>query len=192
MTVVLGGSRNLNRLPEEVTLRLQTWSDQGVDFLVGDAPGIEAVFQAWLRRSEYRNVRVFTSAPEVRNNLGNWPVVRVDSGLRSRGSAMHTAKDREMTRIADAGLMMWDGESAGTLANVLDLAGQGKDAYLYVDRGGDLWHFEGGLGLGDFVRDYEGPLAEAEKRLRQYAKRKAKRVQEEHSDTLFGDLPWPS
>jgi len=188
MTVVLGGSRNLNQLPEEVALRLQAWIDQEVNFVVGDAPGIDTVFQNWLRRLGYSRVRVFTSAPEVRNNLGNWPVEHVDSGLKSRGSAMHTAKDREMTRIADEGLMMWDGESPGTLANILDLAAQDKDAYLYVAPEGDLRRFESGLGLVEWARNYPEPFAEAQKRLRQFAKRQAKNSEPDiQTATLFDE-----
>lgn len=36
------------------------------------------------------------------NNLGGWPVERVESGLESRGSTMHTAKGLKMTPIAEA------------------------------------------------------------------------------------------
>ena len=186
MTVVLGGSRNLNTLSDEVLLRLQSWIEREEAFIVGDAPGIDTVFQAYLKRIGYQNVRVFTSAPELRNNLGGWPVERVLSNLKSRSSAMHSAKDREMTRIADEGLMMWDGESAGTLANVIDLAAGGKDAYLYVAPAGELLYFESGLGLVDWARGYKAPFDEAEKRLRQYEKRKLKAGQSEATtETLF-------
>ena len=90
---------------------------------------------------------------------------------------MHTAKDREMTRIADSGLLMWDGESAGTLANVIDLAAQGKDAYLYVAPEGNLQRFESGFGITEWARAYPEPFAEAKKRLRQFDKRRAKQGQ---------------
>ena len=186
LIVVLGGSRNQNHLPEEVVERLQAWIDEEVEFVVGDASGIDTAFQARLNQCSYRRVRVFTSAPDVRNNLGDWPVKRVESGLKSRGSAMHTAKDREMTRIADSGLMMWDGESAGTLANVIDLAAQGKDAYLYVAPEDNLQRFESGFGITELTRTYPEPFAEAEKRLRQFGKRRAKQNQSEaKSETLF-------
>jgi len=188
MTVVLGGSRNLNHLPDEVLLRLQAWIDAQVDFVVGDAPGIDTVFQVQLKRLGYKRVRVFTSAPDLRSNLGDWPVQRVDSGLKSRGSAMHTAKDRAMTRIADEGLMMWDGVSPGTLANVIDLAEQGKDAYLYVAPEGDLLRFESGHGLAEWGCRYPEPFAEAHKRLRQFAKRQARqRRLDVEPMTLFDD-----
>ena len=116
-----------------------------------------------------------TQSPSaVRSNLGDWPVVPVDSGLKSRGSAMHTAKDREMTRIADSGLLTWDERSAGTLANVIDLADQGKDTYLYVAPERSLRHVENALGITELAHAYPEPFAEAQKRLRQFAKRNAK------------------
>ena len=87
---------------------------------------------------------------------------------------MHAAKDREMTRIADEGLMLWDGESPGTLANVLDLAAQGKDAYLYLAPQAELFRFESGLGLLEWAREYPEALAQAQTRLKQFAKRQAK------------------
>ena len=174
LTVVLGGSRNHNQLPDEVVERLQTWINEGVDFVVGDASGIDTVFQSVLKKYKDVQVRVFTSAPHVRSNLGDWPVVPVDSGLKSRGSAMHTAKDREMTRIADSGLLTWDGRSAGTLANVIDLADQGKDTYLYVAPERSLRHVENALGITELAHAYPEPFAEAQKRLRQFAKRNAK------------------
>jgi len=186
MTVVLGGSRKLRHLPDEVVSRLTLWLDADHAVVVGDAPGIDTVFQAFLKRRRYSLVTVFTSAPEVRNNLGGWPVKRIESGLKSRSSAMHTAKDREMTRIADLGLMMWDGVSVGTLANVIDLATQGKDAYLFVVPEGNLQSVEAGLGLDELSRGYPEQFAEAEARIRQHTRRRAKRVDsEEKAPGLF-------
>ena len=188
MTVVLGGSRNLNHVPAEVQLRLDAWIEADVNFVVGDASGVDTVFQRWLMEHGYTRVRVFSSAPEVRNNLGPWPVEHVDSGLKSRGSAMHAAKDREMTRIADEGLMLWDGESTGTLANVLDLAAQEKDAYLYLAPQAELFRFESGLGLLEWAREYPEALAQAQTRLKQFAKRQAKALgATDPSPTLFDE-----
>ena len=192
LIVVLGGSRNHNELPDEVNERLRAWIDEEVDFVVGDASGIDTVFQDRLKQCSYRKVRVFTSAPDVRNNLGEWPVDRVDSGLKSRGSAMHTAKDRKMTRLADCGLLMWDGESAGTLANVIDLADQGKDTYLYVAPERSLRHVEDVLKITELAQAYPEAFAEAEKRLRQFAKRNAKQHKSAgQSEKLFDEPESP-
>jgi hypothetical protein len=186
--VVLGGSRSVNALPEEVVVRLQTWMEADAEFLVGDATGADTAFQAFLHRCGYSNVSVYTSAPELRTNIGRWPVVHIDSGLKSRGADMHTAKDRAMTQVADSGLMVWAGDSAGTLANVLDLARASKDAYLYVVPDGELRCFEAGLGLVDWARNYEEVFTEAEGRLRRFQKRQDKSAPSPVvEDVLFGD-----
>ena len=65
----------------------------------------------------------------IRNNLGNWQVEKVESGLKSKSSAVHAFKDRKMSQIADVGLMIWDCKSAGTLSNVIDLLEQGKNCF---------------------------------------------------------------
>ena len=106
MKIVLGGSRHLEFIPKPIEQTLDLWVNQGADFLIGDASGSDRAFQRYLLTQNYERVLIFSSSDQVRNNLGNWPSVLVNSGLRSRGSAMHTFKDRKMTQEADTGLMI--------------------------------------------------------------------------------------
>lgn len=189
MKVVLGGSRNLKVLPDSVQQRLDAWMNEGARFLVGDASGTDTAFQAHLQNHRYPSVVVYTSADPVRNNLGQWEVVVVDSGLKSKSAARHTVKDRKMTELADAGLMMWDQESIGTLANILDLARQGKDVTVYDAVEGDLFTFETGLNLGPWLTRHSTAVEQAQKRLRTYDNREARRAAQaataDDSGTLF-------
>lgn len=176
MRVVLGGSRNLNVLPDTVQQRLDAWMNTEATFLIGDASGIDTAFQAHLRNHEYTPVVIYTSANSVRNNIGNWEVVVVDSGLKSASAARHTAKDRKMTELADAGLMMWNQESIGTLANILDLARQGKDVTVYDAVENELSPFEAGLHLELWLAKHTTAVDQARKRLRAYDAREARRA----------------
>lgn len=176
MRVVLGGSRNLNVLPDSVEQRLDAWMNLGATFLIGDASGIDTTFQTHLHNNGYTSVVIYTSADSVRNNIGHWEVVVVDSGLKSASAARHTVKDRKMTELADAGLMMWDQESIGTLANILDLARQGKDVTVYDAVENELSPLEAGLNLEPWLAKHTTAFDQARKRLRTYDAREARRA----------------
>jgi probable addiction module antidote protein len=79
----------------------------------------------------YDKVTVFCSGTTPRNNLGTWPIHHVDVPKHAKGFQFFAAKDREMAREADFGLMIWDGKSPGTVLNVLRLAIAGKIAVLF-------------------------------------------------------------
>ena len=132
MKVVLGGSRQLSFIPEEVMDSLNSWMRDEVQFLVGEAKGTDAKFQEFFKFSQYKNVKIYYSGDHVRHNFGNWDTEKVDSGLKSKSHAMHAAKDRTMTALANTGLMIWDTLSAGTLSNLIDLLDNGKLCQMYV------------------------------------------------------------
>jgi hypothetical protein len=186
MKIVLGGSRHLEFIPGEIGERLNEWMESSSEFLVGDAPGVDKAFQIFLKSKKYRDVTVYTSADEIRNNLGNWDVVKVDSGLKSKSSAVHAFKDRKMSQIADVGLMIWDCNSAGTLSNVIDLLSQGKNCYIWVAPDSDLYQFDNSASLDKWMESYPEVRIEAQKRLSAFYKREAKRVSENSQPELFG------
>jgi probable addiction module antidote protein len=55
----------------------------------------------------------------------------VDAPKSAKGFQFYAAKDREMAREADFGLMIWDGKSLGTVLNVLRLVRAGKISVLF-------------------------------------------------------------
>jgi hypothetical protein len=119
-------------MPDDLECKLRDWIRKGNYFVVGDASGADSAFQKVLMSERARNVEVYFSGEAARNNLGNWPQIRVDSGLKSSGHAMHTAKDQKMVEDADCGVFLWDRRSVGTVANLLSLQDYGKDWILYV------------------------------------------------------------
>ncbi len=128
--VFVGGSRRVSRLSAEAKERLNNVVGSGFDVIVGDANGADKALQKHLMDSAYEKVTVFCSGSRCRNNLGNWSTRNVDPPKSAKGFQFYAAKDREMAREADFGLMLWDGKSAGTVLNVLRLIGAGKKAVL--------------------------------------------------------------
>ncbi len=186
MIVVLGGSRHLEFIPAEVATRLQDFMDESAQFCVGDAPGSDRAFQKYLLSFNYQEVNVFSSAGEVRNNLGNWPSENIDSGMKTKSSAVHAFKDRHMTKIADIGIMVWDGESAGTLSNVLDLLDNGKECYIYLGVEKEFFKVDNKNSLIKLLTKYPDSLEEASKRLETFRNRQAKQnADKEELQTLF-------
>ena len=186
MKIVLGGSRHLEYIPKEVSEKLDTWMQNSVDFLVGDAPGTDRAFQAYLHKKRYGKVLVLSSAGVIRNNLGMWETELVESGLKSKSHAVHAFKDRKMTADSDSGLMIWDCESAGTLSNVIDLLKQGKECFIWIAPDSELCNFDNYESLNRWLSKYPDVKIEAESRLAKFAKREAKNQIVDPQETLFG------
>jgi hypothetical protein len=129
--VFVGGSRRITKLNPEVALRLDSMLAKQVSILVGDANGADKSVQHFLKTREYRDVEVFCSGDECRNNVGNWRLRRVAVDSRKRDFDFYAAKDQQMSREADSGLMIWDGKSAGTLMNAYRLVRQGKCVTIF-------------------------------------------------------------
>jgi adenine-specific DNA-methyltransferase len=104
---------------------------RGFTILVGDANGADRAMQRYLAESGYESVIVFAIPPKPRNNEGPWRVEFVTPPKGARGFDKFSAKDRVMASRADAGLMLWDGKSRGTLANLGDLLSRSKPIALY-------------------------------------------------------------
>jgi hypothetical protein len=184
MKIVLGGSRFLERVPENLVEILKEWNESGFEFLVGDAPGADSAFQKVLKEIGSNSVTVYSSAGYIRNNFGNWKSKEIHSGLQSKSNAVHAFKDRFMTSISDSGLMLWDCESAGTLSNVIDLIESGKSCKIWVAPDSELYNFDSESSLVDWLTLYPEVTEEAQKRLKTFRRRQAKRS-ESNQQALF-------
>jgi len=185
--VLLSGTRKIELLPGEVREMIQEFAAKGWSFLVGDAPGSDRAFQRFLAEHRVFNVTVYSSAQHVRNNIGGWSTRFIDSGLKSKTNAMHAAKDREMAEICDLSVAIWDGQSAGTLANVLDVIDQGKVSYLYNFLEQELIKFDNKERLSNYLEAFPSVHEVAKRRLRRDKRRrdKMKGGPTELPDTLF-------
>lgn len=184
MTIVLGGSRKIDRLPSEILDLLRDKMAHLEEFIVGDAIGSDLAFQKFFLYSKYKAVTVYSSAGYVRNNVGKWPDQLIDSGLKSKSNATHAIKDRKMVEHASSGIMIWDSESAGTLSNVIDLVEQGKECALWLAVESELYRFDNLKSLDKFLLNYPEQTEEAKKRLRRFRNREVRSAQTEEQ-TLF-------
>ncbi len=140
-------------------------------FLIGDAPGIDSIFQKYLANVDYRHVEIFSSAGYIRNNFGKWPEQLIETSLKSKSNASHAFKDREMCKRADIGIMVWDQKSAGTLSNAMDLLDQSKPCLIYDAIDQELIRFEIKSNLDKWLERHPEVVTEAQSRLNRFRNR---------------------
>lgn len=131
MTVFIAGSISIKRLSRAATQRLDSIIARGYEVVVGDAGGVDKAVQRHLNERRYNGVTVYCiNSP--RNNLGAWPVETVATTEKRPKRSDFAIKDRAMAERADAGFMIWDDRSPGTLNNVLNLLSSGKPSLVYL------------------------------------------------------------
>lgn len=129
--VFFGGSRNIGRINPAIRTRLRNLITNKHTVLIGDANGADKAVQSFFAEEGYRSVIVYCMDGVCRNNVGNWQINSIDSGGKRKDFAYYAMKDAQLSLDADYGFMIWDGESKGTLNNVLNLVHQGKSALVY-------------------------------------------------------------
>lgn len=130
--VFIGGSRRINRIEDPVRRRLDRIITQRIAVVIGDANGADRVVQRYLHERAYNRVQVFSSSERPRNNIGGWPIQVIRPRHAARDFDYYATKDRAMALEASVGLMIWDGESRGTLLNILRLIARSKTVVVYV------------------------------------------------------------
>ena len=130
--VFIAGSRALARLNADVKRRIDTIVDKGFTILIGDANGADKAVQRYLAERHFRNVIVHCMAGNCRNNVAGWPTREIVAAPGARGFAYYSTKDLAMANDAAYGLMLWDGESKGTLNSVINMVQQHKVVVVYL------------------------------------------------------------
>lgn len=131
MKVMLSGSRSINSLPPEVSEKIIELCKSGVTFLLGDAPGADTLFQKLFLDFGYSKVFIYHVDSSPRNNLGSWDSIRVDTTRKSKNWLYFGMKDIEMTKSCDKSLIIWDGESDGSVLNCFRALNQDKKVLLF-------------------------------------------------------------
>lgn len=132
--VFISGSRKLLFLEEPIKRRLNNIISNGFSVIVGDANGIDKSVQSYLNEKGYRNVEVFCMDIGCRNNIGNWHKRIISApGVLRFSFDYYSTKDKAMASEADYGLMIWDGNSRGTIRNLIDLVKKNLPSIVYVD-----------------------------------------------------------
>ncbi|MGA7437277.1 MAG: helix-turn-helix transcriptional regulator [Luteibacter sp.] len=137
-TVFIAGSISISRLHQKVKERISNIVSQDLNVVVGDADGADTSIQECLRAYHAHKVTVYCTGEAPRNNISNWPVHHVQSKARTGTRAFFTAKDLEMAKNSDFGLMIWDCKSTGTLSNVIELLKAKKKSLVFVNKNKDF------------------------------------------------------
>lgn len=129
MKVFISGSISIKKLPQIAIDKLKRIMEQNITVIVGDANGIDSLVQNYLADNSYSNVNIYHAGNYIRNNVANWQTISVPS-MNLTGRALYTLKDKEMAKDADFGMMIWDGQSKGTKANITEMKKLGKHFYV--------------------------------------------------------------
>ena len=135
-SVFISGSIAIKKLPSQVEQSIQTMIDKHMTILVGDAPGIDTLVQDMCDRQQYLNVIVYTitSSPRYKANKDfQEKSIFVDQQIKKERERQ-TYKDKAMSQDSTFSLVIWDGASKGSYANILRaLASQKKVKVFYQD-----------------------------------------------------------
>lgn len=129
--IFIGGSRNINCLNEKLRKCLLDITNNNYLVLIGDADGADKAVQQFLSEIKYKDVKIYCSGENCRNNLGNWSIENVKVPANLKGIKYYMEKDKKMAKKAESGFMLWDGKSAGTLNNILELLKENKKTLVY-------------------------------------------------------------
>ena len=152
MKVFIAGPRAISSLDENIQKKINSICNKNYEILLGDANGIDSSVQQYLSILKYSKVKVYSSNGIVRNNYGNWQVenVQVDSSIK--GFDFYVQKDLEMVKDADIGLMIWNGESKGTLNDIINLLKLNKSVVMYFVNNRKFYLFERKEQFDEFLR----------------------------------------
>ena len=131
LKIFIAGPRIIKNLDEAVVKRLNGIYTNNYNVLVGDADGVDKAVQSYYANLKYPNVTVYASNGNVRANIGNWSVESVSVPENTVGFDFYAAKDIAMADDTDYGFMIWNGESRGTLTNIVNLLIREKEVLVY-------------------------------------------------------------
>jgi hypothetical protein len=132
-SVFISGSISIKRLPIQVINSIKKMIDKNMTILVGDAPGIDSLVQDVCYKENYLNVIVYTitSTPRYKANQNfQEKNIFVSSKIKSQ-RVRQTYKDKAMSEESSFSLVVWDGSSKGSYANIIRALEQKKGVKVY-------------------------------------------------------------
>jgi hypothetical protein len=132
--IFISGSMRIKNLNSQVIERINNIINLQHEVIVGDAEGVDSSIQAYLRTKNFKNVTVYCTGKQPRNNIGMWPVKKIETDKKPGTRVFFTAKDITMAEDCDYGLMIWDSKSTGTLSNAIELLNRKKSSVVYINK----------------------------------------------------------
>ena len=114
MIVMISGSRSIKELSTSAITSLNKIIELEFKVIIGDAPGVDVQVQQYLQSQTYQNVTVYYAMFNGNGKPRNTHGVNVVGVLGN-----YVNRDKQMCKIANYGLAIWDGKSQGTAANIL-------------------------------------------------------------------------
>lgn len=170
-TVFIAGSLSIKQLDPLFLERIKAVVKSGFTIILGDAEGADTSIQKALLEFGAKNVTIYCSGTNPRNNIGGWTVECVHSTQAPGSRAFFVAKDIRMAEVANYGLMIWDAKSTGTLSNVIELLNNERGSRVFVNKNRKFITVSNAKGLKQLT-DYmsEGARAKAEDKISLSAK----------------------
>ena len=121
--VFLGGSKSITELTDDEKAVIDEYIEKDCQILVGDCRGADAEIQKHLVERGYKNVKIYATDGEARNNVGNFKVIACPSMLTPEARARKDyfycrIKDRRMLTLCDEIIMFWDSGSKASRENL--------------------------------------------------------------------------
>ena len=132
--VFISGSMRIKNLDKNVLERINNIIDSDYQVIVGDAGGVDASIQEYLKNKHIKSVVVYCAGEQPRNNIGRWLTENIHTTSSPGTRAYYTAKDIKMAEDCDYGMMIWDTKSTGTLSNAIELLKRKKISLVYINK----------------------------------------------------------
>lgn len=158
MKAFIAGPRAITRLNNPIIKKLKNIADKNISVLIGDANGIDKAIQYYFNDNEYKNVLIYASQGKARNNIGNWKIKNVIVPPNVKGFNFYAAKDIQMAKDADFGLMLWNGKSKGTLNNIINLIKYNKKVIIYFIPAKKFYLIDSKDKLNKFIMNFDSEV----------------------------------
>ncbi|WP_367293756.1 hypothetical protein [Lactococcus lactis] len=141
--VFLSGSLSGKELPKIVSEWVDRYILNKCNFVLGDAKGIDSLFQDYLLLQKYNRVKIFGVKNIARNKADeDWDYFKVNVPFQFRKTdrMLFLFRDFYLSKQADGGIVVWEPErkvrgrqsvSKGSLFNMINLLSEEKNVVLY-------------------------------------------------------------
>jgi len=132
-SVFISGSISIKKLPNQVINSIKMMISKNMTILVGDAPGIDILVQDLCNKENYLNVIVYTvtSIPRYKaNQQFQEKYIFVSQDVKSQRERQ-IYKDKVMSEESIFSLVVWDGVSKGSHANIIRALDNNKRVKVY-------------------------------------------------------------
>ena len=171
MKIYVGGSKNIDILPECVRVRLKELAGEKDEFIMGANAGADVLFREFLSKDAKASVNVYIPEDEdvsydgvnvthFKPRYDDEDDRRTYEEIFMHGSFVFPDADYSLLKDAEYGLFLWDGESLRTFMNVLEMVWYEKPVEVYLVKTGNIYKIEKAEDLKELVdkpgEDYVG------------------------------------